>query len=231
MQLMNSIMSNLCIIPARGGSKRIPRKNIKDFLGKPIIAYSIEIALKSKLFNEIIVSTDDEEIAEVARKYGAKVPFFRSKKSSDDNATLSDVVEDVKLNYIKERKSFDKICLLLSTAPLLNIDILKEAFQLMNKNEFDSVRPVVKFSYPPQRGLKMNNGKVSFIYNEFAKTRSQDLEPIFHDAGMFYWMSFEKGLISENKGAIIISEKITQDIDTLEDWEIAEHKYKIIYDK
>ncbi len=224
-------MSNICIIPARGGSKRIPRKNIKNFLGKPIISYSIEIALKSKLFDEVIVSTDSEEIAEVARKYGAKVPFIRSEKSSDDYATLSDVVEEVKLNYKKEKKKIDKICLLLSTAPLVNVDILQEAFHLMNNNKFDSVRPVVKFSYPPQRGLRINNGKVSFIFNEYAKTRSQDLEPIFHDAGMFYWMNFEKGLKSENKGAIIVSEKITQDIDTLEDWEIAESKYKIMYDK
>jgi pseudaminic acid cytidylyltransferase len=224
-------VSNICIIPARGGSKRIPRKNIKNFLGKPIISYSIEIALKSKLFDEVIVSTDSEEIAEVARKYGAKVPFIRSEKSSDDYATLSDVVEEVKLNYKKEKKKIDKICLLLSTAPLVNVDILQEAFHLMNNNKFDSVRPVVKFSYPPQRGLRINNGKVSFIFNEYAKTRSQDLEPIFHDAGMFYWMNFEKGLKSENKGAIIVSEKITQDIDTLEDWEIAESKYKIMYDK
>lgn len=221
-------MSNLCIIPARGGSKRIPRKNIKDFLGKPIIAYSIEVALQSKLFDEVMVSTDDEEIAEVARKYGATVPFIRSKETSDDFATLSDVIEEVKSFYQKKNSVFSSICLLLSTAPFVNEELLTVALNEMNLKNFDSVRPIVKFSYPPQRGLRMDNGRVSFVNPEYAKTRSQDLEPIYFDAGLFYWMKFNIGLQGTNKGAVSISEILAQDIDTLEDWEIAELKYKLL---
>jgi len=219
-------MPNLCIIPARGGSKRIPRKNIKDFLGKPIIAYSIEVALKSGLFDEVMVSTDDAEIAEIALQYGAKVPFVRSKENADDFATLSDVIEEVKIHYSDSFIYFDRICCILATVPFVTSDLLTETLQKMVEEQLDSVRPIIKFSYPPQRGVKLADNKISFVYPEFSETRSQDLEPIYHDSGMFYWMDYKKGLTGLNKGAIIISEKFAQDIDSVEDWEIAEFKYK-----
>lgn len=225
---MNISQNNLCIIPARGGSKRIPRKNIKEFLGKPIIAYSIEAALQTNLFNEVMVSTDDKEIAEIAKRYGAAVPFFRSDRTSDDFATLSDVIEEVKNFYVSRSKVFENICCILATAPFVNEGLLIDAFTEMQSKGFDSVRPVVQFAYPPQRGLHLEEGKVSFLYPQFAKTRSQDLDPIYFDAGMFYWMKFKQGLRGPNRGAVIISEKIAQDIDTIEDWEIAEIKFKLL---
>ena len=219
-------MSNICIIPARGGSKRIPRKNIKVFLGKPIIAYSIKAALDSKLFDEVMASTDDEEIAEIAKQYGASVPFMRSAKNSDDFATLADVIEEVKNAYKEKEKMFDAICCILATAPLITGDLINKGYFTLIENEADSIRPVVKFAYPIQRALMLDKGKASFMNPEFAKTRSQDLEPAFFDSGMFYWMKFELGLKGVNRHAFEIGEMEAQDIDTLEDWDIAEFKYK-----
>lgn len=219
-------MSNVAIIPARGGSKRIPRKNIRDFLGKPIIAYSIEAALKSGLFDEVMVSTDDEEIAEVARKYKATVPFMRSKETADDYATLSDVIEEVKETCQKREKTFDNICCILPTAPFVTVSLLKEGFSLLSQNNVDSVRPVVRFSYPIQRAIKMNNGLLEMFNPEHARTRSQDLETAFHDAGQFYWMKFSQGMKGEKKMGFEISEHLVQDIDTEDDWKMAELKYR-----
>ena len=224
-------MSNLCIIPARGGSKRIPKKNIKLFLGKPIIAYSIKVALETKLFDEIIVSTDDIEIAEISKKIGAQIPFFRSSKTSDDFATLSDVVEEVKNYYSKIGKTFDNICLILPTAPLIQIANIKKGLKILSDNDVNSVRPVLRFSYPIQRALKMNNHKIKFINSKFSKTRSQDLEPAFYDSGQFYWMKFDSGLKGDNKYGFEIKESEAQDIDTFEDWKIAEIKYNYLYGK
>lgn len=221
-------MKNLAIIPARGGSKRIPKKNIKNFLGKPIIAYSIEIAIKSNLFDEIMVSTDDDEIAKIAIKYGAKVPILRSKDTSDDYATLADVIDEVVEYYNDQKQFFDYACCILPTSPLLNISDLKNGLDLMIEKKFDSVKPIVKFSYPIQRALKYNNGKVEMIKPEHLKTRSQDLEETYHDAGQFYWFKPKCGLKGTKKGAIIISEKSVQDIDNMDDWEIAEFKYKLL---
>ncbi|HHT03292.1 MAG TPA: pseudaminic acid cytidylyltransferase [Bacteroidales bacterium] len=223
-------MRNLCIIPARGGSKRIPRKNIKDFLGKPIIAYSIETALNSGLFDEVMVSTDDNEIAEIALKYGAKVPFIRSEESADDFATLSDVVEEVKAEWINSNKKFENICLLLPTAPLVSKELLQNTYTLLNNSEVDSVRPIVQFSYPIQRAFKMHSkSKVSFFNPKYATARSQDLTPAYHDAGMFYWMKWNVGLKGESKYGYEISEMECQDIDTDNDWKLAELKYKLSF--
>ncbi|WP_321307498.1 pseudaminic acid cytidylyltransferase [Marinifilum fragile] len=222
-------MKNLAIIPARGGSKRIPRKNVKIFLGKPIIAYSIEAALDSGLFDEVMVSTDDEEIADVAIKYGAKVPVLRSKNTSDDFATLADVMEEVVEYYKGEQKIYDSCCCILPTAPLLKFSTLKEGFDLLVSNNFDSVKPIVQFSYPIQRALKFNEGTVEMINPELLRTRSQDLEAAYYDAGQFYWFRPQVGLSGTKKGAIVISEKFVQDIDTLEDWELAELKYKFLF--
>ena len=219
-------MGNICIIPARGGSKRIPRKNIKEFLGKPIIVYSVEAALKSNLFDEVIVSTDDAEIAEIAKIFGAKI-LLRSKKNSDDFATLADVIEEVKNAYKEKEKMYDAICCILATAPLVTDNLIKEGYRRLIENEADSVRPVVRFAYPIQRALMLDNGKASFMNPEFAKTRSQGLEPAFFDSGMFYWMKFELGLKGTDRYAFEIKEMQAQDIDTIEDWKMAELKYKL----
>jgi pseudaminic acid cytidylyltransferase len=227
-------MSNLLIIPARGGSKRIPRKNIKDFLGKPIIAYSIEAAIKSGLFDEIMVSTDDEEIAEIAISFGATVPFLRSNKNSNDYATTFDVVEEVVLQYKLINKVFDFICCLYACAPFVTADKLTEAYKLLQKNNLDSVLPVMPFGFPIQRALKKeNNNRVVFFNPEFSLTRSQDLEQSFHDAGQFYWMNIvqclkKKAILTDNTGSIEISEIEGQDIDNQNDWKLAELKYELI---
>lgn len=220
-------MRNLCIIPARGGSKRIPRKNIRNFLGKPIIAYSIEAAIKSELFDEVMVSTDDPEITEVAEKYGAKVPFFRSSENANDFATLADVIDEVKEHYLKLKKKFDNICCILPTAPLVTVENIQKAYDMLNSKNVDSVRPVVRFSYPIQRAVKLDgSGKVSMFNPEHKNTRSQDLEPAFHDAGQFYWMKYDAGLRGANKYGFEISETSVQDIDTEDDWKMAEMKYE-----
>ena len=216
-------MGNLAIIPARGGSKRIPGKNIKFFLGKPIIAYSIETAIKSKLFADVMVSTDDEKIAAIAKDYGAKVPFFRSPQNADDYATLSDVVDEVLSSY---GQTFDSVCCILPTAPLITENILNRGLELLEKEKFDSVRPVVEFSYPIQRALKLDEKKrVEFFYPEYYSSRSQDLEKSYHDAGQFYWMTNEARLHGTKKGAFVIDGNQAQDIDTMEDWRLAEMKY------
>lgn len=221
-------MSNLAIIPARGGSKRIPRKNIKDFLGKPIIAYSIEAAIQTDLFDEIMVSTDDSEIADVAMKFGAIVPFFRSNQNSNDYATLADVIDEVKDSYQISGITFENICCILPTAPFVNVSLLRKGFSLLSENHVDSVRPIVRFSYPIQRAFKMNNGLLEMFNPEYVRTRSQDLEPAFHDAGQFYWMKFEKGIKGERKMGFEISEHLVQDIDTEDDWKMAEWKFKTL---
>jgi len=224
-------MSNIAIIPARGGSKRIPRKNIKDFLGKPIIAYSIEAAIQSGLFDEVMVSTDDAEIAEVAKNYGAKVPFMRSEGSSNDHATLADVIDEVKREYEKLNRRFDNICCILATAPLIKAGDLKTAYEILIKEDVDSVRPIVRFSYPIQRAVKLNHGRITMFYPEHQTTRSQDLVPAYHDGGQFYWMKYETGLRGKNKFGYEIKETHVQDIDTDEDWKLAELKYNLLFHK
>ena len=225
-------MGNLCIIPARGGSKRIPRKNIKVFLGKPIISYSIQLALGSELFDEVMVSTDDEEIAEIAKKFGAKVPFMRSSENSNDFATTFDVIEEV-INYYKDQSvEFENLCCLYSCAPFVNPRLLLSAYNQLNEEKYDTVFPIVPFSFPIQRALRVNQGKVSMILEDNLNIRSQDLEKSFHDAGQFYWcntkrlLSSEK-LITPNSGGIEISELDTQDIDNQMDWHLAELKFQL----
>lgn len=229
---MNSTSRAICIIPARGGSRRIPRKNIKNFLGKPIIAYSIEAAQNSGLFDEIMVSTDDEEIAAIAEEYSAVVPFKRSTKNSDDYATTLDVITEVLEQYENAGEKFDIVCCIYPCAPFVTDAKLIEAFDLLKEKDFDSVFPVVNFSFPIQRSLQIENDKVSFVHPEYAQARSQDLEKRFHDAGQFYLMKYEKTIsnqriITENSGAIIISELEGQDIDSETDWQLAELKYKL----
>jgi len=226
-------MSNIAIITARGGSKRIPKKNIRSFLGKPIIAYSIEVALKSGIFDEVMVSSDSEEIADIAISYGAKVPFFRSEKNSDDYSTTSDVIEEVLLKYKELGKEFQYFCCLYSTAPFVTIEKIKEAFDMLKSNIFDAVFPVVKFGYAIQRALKIDDNFIKMIYPENIDKRSQDLSPAYHDCGQFYFMKTDvflkqKKMFVEKSAALIMGEMETQDIDNEDDWKIAELKYKIL---
>jgi N-acylneuraminate cytidylyltransferase len=230
-------MGNLCIIPARGGSKRIPRKNIKSFCGKPIIAYSIEAALKSNLFDEVMVSTDDEEIAAIAIQYGAKVPFMRSTKNADDYAGTVDVLLEVLTEYEKQNTTFNNVCCIYPTAPFVSPDRLSEAYKMLNEKQYDSVFPICAFSFPILRALQLtNNNKVSMIWPENMTKRSQDLVPAYHDAGQFYWcktlsLTTDRKLYTDNSGAIVLNETEVQDIDNESDWLIAEMKFKLLAKK
>lgn len=225
-------MKNICVIPARGGSKRIPRKNIKPFMGKPIIAYSIEAALKSGLFDEVVVSTDDKEFAEVARKYGASVPFMRSDQNSNDYAGTDAVVLEVLNEYKKQGKEFDNFCCLYSTAPFVTPERLKEGFELLGENA-DASFTVVQYSYPIQRSLKKNtDGFLEMNFPQYYDTRTQDLEPIYHDAGQFYFVKTsvfydEFTFWCKRSAPLVLSELEVQDLDTPTDWALAEIKYKL----
>lgn len=223
-------MNNLCIITARGGSKRIPRKNIRNFLGKPIIAYSIEAALDSELFDEVMVSTDDGEIADISRQYGAKVPFMRSTTTASDYATTRDVLEEVLSEYEKRGREFDFFACIYPTAPFVTSDKLKDAFTRIENSDADALTPVVQFSYPPQRAFVINNGNLEYQYPQYIKSRSQDLQAIYHDCGQFYFYRTNvfRGLkIGTGKHvALIVPEEETQDIDNFSDWTLAEIKYK-----
>lgn len=226
-------LKTIGIIPARGGSKRIPGKNIRDFLGKPIIAYSIEAALNSGLFDEVMVSTDDEEIASIARRYGASVPFMRSADNAGDFATTFDVIREVVDSYAAAGKTFGLACCIYPCAPFVSPEKLQKARDLLITDGFDAVYPIVSFSFPLQRALKMEGNAIGYCYPEYALTRSQDLEERYHDAGQFYWMQldriFAKGsIVTDNTGALVISALEAQDIDNEIDWKIAELKYKLI---
>jgi pseudaminic acid cytidylyltransferase len=222
---------NLCIIPARGGSKRIPRKNIKDFCGKPILAYSIEAALASQLFDMVMVSTDDEEIRQVAIQYGAEVPFLRSEDNANDMATTAAVLEEVLNRYKNLGKEFFNACCLYPTAPFVTGDKLQEGYAKLNASDADAVFPVVKFEYPVWRGLRMHdNHHVEMFWKEHLNSRSQDLETVFHDAGQWYWFRIDrflqsKKIFTENTLGVELSPLEVQDIDTTHDWHLAELKY------
>lgn len=223
-------MSNLCIITARGGSKRIPRKNIRNFLGKPIIAYSIEAALASGLYDEVMVSTEDEEIAEISRQYGAEVPFMRSAATASDFATTRDVLLEVLDEYEKRGKTFEYFTCIYPTAPFVTAEKLKAAYSKLINSDADELIPVIRFSFPPQRAFVIRDNGLEFQYPEYYNTRSQDLEPIYHDCGQFYLFKTDiyRGL-KEGSGRImplIVPEEETQDIDNYSDWEIAEVKYE-----
>ncbi len=224
-------MNSIAIIPARGGSKRIPRKNIKEFLGKPIIAYSIEAALNSGLFDEVMVSTDDEEIANISRKYGAKVPFMRSKVNANDFAGLAEVVIEVLNQYNDVSIEFDRVCCIMATSPFITPALLKDSLHAGGDFCYPVV-PVVKYSYPIQRSFVIVDGLGEMAWPENYDKRSQDFPPAFHDCGSFYWLSVsallaEKKIYSTKFIPFEIPETDTQDIDTEEDWLIAELKFKL----
>lgn len=221
----------IAVITARGGSKRIPKKNIRDFCGKPILAYSIQAAFASEMFDEVMVSTDSEEIAAVAKTYGASVPFMRSEKASDDYATTDDVLKEVLLEYQDRGEDFDVVVCIYPTAPFVTARKIKNAIDLLEQEEADEVIPVVRFSYPPQRGFIIRDGMLEYEFPQFEKMRSQDLEPIYHDCGQFYVMKSENILQSKTGLKSLpfeISELEVQDIDSESDWTIAEMKYRFM---
>ena len=221
----------IAIIPARGGSKRIPRKNIRDFHGKPIIAYPIQAAIESKCFAEVMVSTDDEEIADIAKSYGAKVPFIRSDQNASDHAMTVPVLLEVLEAYEALGKDFSFGCCLYPTAVFASSElIIKGKDALLANNQIQSCFPVVRFGYPVQRGLRMKGDQVEMVWPENLNTRSQDLEPMFHDTGQFYWfrkhdLVKEQRLFMNNSVGIEVPDTEVQDLDTFVDWELAEVKY------
>nr|WP_174507022.1 pseudaminic acid cytidylyltransferase [Acinetobacter sp. Marseille-Q1620] len=225
----------LAVIPARGGSKRIPRKNIKEFHGKPMIAWSIEAALQSRCFDEIWVSTDDAEIAEIAQQYGAKVPFLRPKELSDDFATTADVMQHAVQEFNRlytENPEF--VCCLYATAPFVLAEDLLKGFQLIQNKTVDYVFSATTYAFPIQRAIKLSeNGHVEMFYPEHFNTRSQDLTEAWHDAGQFYWGTSDawlnKTIIFSNHSSVIqLPRYRVQDIDTYEDWERAEKMAQLL---
>lgn len=226
-------MRTIAIITARGGSKRIPRKNIREFCGKPILAYSVEAAVASGVFDCVMVSTEDEEIAETAEKYGAEVPFYRSEKTADDYASTSDVLLEVLEEYEKRGERFDIGCCIYPTAPFVTGEKLRNAVEKLRECDADSLIPVVAFSYPPQRALIMEEGRLVFRHPEYLDSRSQDLQTHYHDAGQFYVFrtaAFRrtKKVMSGNILPLVVPELEVQDIDHPADWQIAEMKYRLM---
>ncbi|CCK75580.1 NeuA protein/acylneuraminate cytidylyltransferase [Oleispira antarctica RB-8] len=225
-------MNNICIIPARGGSKRIPGKNIKDFLGKPIIAYSILAAKESGLFSEIMVSTDCDDIANISREYGATVPFMRSDKNSDDFATTADVLREVLLEYMAKGSEFKHACCLYPAAPLVTSEKLIESYEVLNIKKFDSLFPVIEYSSSIYRSFKLDDDRVEMNWPEYADVRTQDLNKSYYDSGQFYWFDTREfiltgDVINNNCGGFPISEIDSQDIDNETDWLLAEMKYNL----
>ncbi len=227
-------MSCVAIIPARGGSKRIPRKNIKPFAGKPIIGYSIEAALQSQLFDRVIVSTDDPEIASVAESFGAEIPFLRPANLADDFAGTNAVVKQC-LEWLKDgNETVDHACCIYATAPFIRFKYLHEGYKRLVESDKSYAFSVTSFPFPVQRALRVEkDGCVEAIYPEMIARRSQDLEEAYHDAGQFYWGRAEAFLsdvvtFSPASIAIILPRHLVQDIDTHEDWKRAELMYEVV---
>lgn len=227
-------MKIIAIIPARGGSKRIERKNVRPFAGLPVIAYSIQAALASGCFDEVMVSTDDEEIAEVAKSYGAKVPFMRSAATANDFATTADVIREVLDAYRQQGRDFDALCCIYATAPFVTPARLKTGFRMLRDGKASSAFTCVEYSYPIQRSLVIEpSGRIVMKHPEYASARSQDLEKSYHDAGQFYFTtvkSFEQNgsLWGNDTLPIILPETEVQDLDTPTDWKLAEIKYSLL---
>lgn len=231
------IKKAIAIIPARGGSKRIPRKNIKDFFGKPLIAYSIQTALESELFDKVIVSTDDEEIARIAKKYGAEVPFIRPKELSDDFTSTADVINHA-IEYLKKQgKNYEYVCTIYATAPLLQKEFLIDGLEKLKNSDAINSFSATSMPFPIQRTFKLDkDGRCEMFTPEHYMARSQDLEEAYQDAGQFYWTNRSRQEKCENQVVfsdisipIILPRHLVQDIDTLEDWERAEFMYQALY--
>jgi|TARA_B110000046_G_C12973363_1_gene389973 pseudaminic acid cytidylyltransferase len=224
---------NICVIPARGGSKRIPRKNIKEFQGEPIIAYSIKIALESKYFDRVIVSTDDDEIASVAEKYGAEVPFKRPCDLSNDFIGVEDVVDHA-VKYIEnEGKRCKYVCTLLATAPLLQKHYLIQGYEELKNSEAINSFSATSMPFPIQRSFKLTKeGRCKMFTPEYYMCRSQDLDEAFQDAGQFYWSKRDhvsnETIFGKDSIPILLPRYLVQDIDSLEDWKRAEYMYQVL---
>lgn len=226
-------MKRIAIIPARGGSKRIPRKNIKKFCGRPIIEYSIEVALASGLFDLVLVSTDDEEIRKIAVEAGAKVPFLRSAENSGDIANTAGVIKEVLLELARMGQEFEQGCCIYPTAPFVTTDKLSESIRLLTEKECATVVPVVPYSFPVQRSLEIEQGYVKIISKSCYGLRSQDLKVRYHDCGQFYTFNVScfcklGELVTNDTVPMIMKAMEVQDIDNYSDWEIAELKYQIM---
>ena len=226
----------IAIIPARGGSKRIPRKNIKDFYGKPLIAYSIQAALESKLFNRIIVTTDDKEIANIAKEYGADVPFLRPKELSDDFTGTADVAKHTLEWLRKNGEIYDYACIIYATAPLLTSQYLIEGFEKLRDSDAINTFSATSMPFPIQRTFKVNDkGRCEMFTPEYYMARSQDLEEAYQDAGQFYWTKVDQAsneiMFGKDSIPIILPRHLVQDIDTLEDWQRAEIMYKVLQEQ
>jgi pseudaminic acid cytidylyltransferase len=219
---------NLCVIPARGGSKRIPRKNIKMFLGKPIIAYSIEAAINSSLFEEIIVSTDDEEIAEIARRFGANVPFVRPEKLANDFTGTAPVIQHAIQWFQEKKQSFDQVCCIYPTAPFLKPDYIRQGYDQLIEVHANFSISVTTYPYPVQRAVFITEqGRLEMGQPEFMNTRTQDLPEAFHDAAQFYWGQAqawlkETALFTSGTVPVALPRHLVCDIDTPDDWAYAE---------
>jgi len=223
----------IAIITARGGSKRIPKKNIRDFFGKPMLSYTINACKEAGIFDEIMVSTDLEEIATVARQYGAKIPFMRSEKTADDFATTFDVLEEVIGEYKKRGKEFEHVCCVYPCSPFLTGEILQDAYYQYIKSDADALQPVCKFPVPIEWAMEIREGILVPHDRKAQLIRSQDLTPKYFDAGMFYFcktgvMLKEKTAMPVDTAAYILNENEIQDIDTIDDWKMAEMKYRIL---
>lgn len=225
--------ATVCIIPARGGSKRIPRKNIRPFLGKPVIAYAIEAARASGCFDEIMVSTDDDEIAAISREFGASVPFMRSSKNADDHSNFTDALQEVLECYAAAGRHFDLCCSVFATSALTQPEHLRQGFRMLQANpSLLAVVPVLSFGYPIQRALRIEDDRLHMIQPENYFVRTQDMPPAYHDAGQWYWMrsahvSGQLRLLAPTSAALVISDLDAQDIDNERDWLLAELKYQL----
>ena len=233
---MKKELNAVAIITARGGSKRIPGKNIREFMGKPMLVYGIEAALASGLFREVMVSTDDEEIARIALEAGAAVPFMRSPETSGDFATTDDVLMEVLETYEKRGETFDYMACIYPTAPFVTAGKLAEAMKVLVEQDASGVMPVVRYSFPPQRGMAIRDGKLVYCYPENAVKRSQDLEPMYHDSGQFYCYHVKRyracrGELPDGYLPIVVSEMEVQDIDNPTDLELAEIKFRMMQKK
>jgi len=222
----------LCVIPARGGSKRISKKNIRDFCGKPIIAYSIEAALASSCFDKVIVSTDEKEIAAIACEYGAEAPFIRPKELSDDYTGTNEVIKHAINWYQEKHEIISFACCIYATAPFVRAEYIVEGYEKLSSSNKSFAFSVTSFPFPVQRAIRINaNNEIEAIWPENVLKRSQDLEEAYHDAGQFYWGRSEafikdELLFSKVSVPVILPRHLVQDIDTLEDWCRAELMYQ-----
>ncbi|NVD37010.1 pseudaminic acid cytidylyltransferase [Marinobacter lutaoensis] len=222
----------LAVIPARGGSKRIPRKNIRSFAGKPMIAWPIEAALQSCCFDQVIVSTDDAEIADIARASGAKVPFMRPETLSDDHTGTTPVIRNAIEWFVAQGIVPEQVCCIYATAPFVRPEDIRKGLEVLNSEGCEFAFSVTSYAFPIQRALRLTEqGRVEMFQPEHFNTRSQDLEEAYHDAGQFYWGQSSawltgKPIFSPSAAPVILPRYRVQDIDTPEDWERAEWMFR-----